>query len=434
MAKEKLFSNFFRIDGKNSFMELLPFAFAIGKLQINFVQYDEVSKKQTRKLECYLSIEEALTFSNLILSGRLDRIIKEAKTTGKFEEKEVNDYTSYYTVMGGIVYDNKPDRFKADKEKHPWLNSQNDSISRQFKVLVSNKYKYVLRCEYGIGKRNEKGLIVPQGKTQEYIQIPLSEYDAIAMAKSIEMNIQGYINMFYLRFSEKMFPKLDCKLFEADPNYYGNTGNATAQEQTAPANQNTPNKPVAQSNASATQNNSSAPQEAPTTSKVGCYTVLTTGVMQEFTKHPNHYGVRVLTEDGKPAIVQFVPSDFEKFKNWEQFKKRLMNETGVRFRANFAITEKENDIKLVCKRLDDNITCKVEKKSKLTQVNENLYSIKVKVNNVEKTMFIAKPEYEKYNGWESMKGYLESDKTYTFTISAIESDTENAIYFVSRIA
>ncbi len=216
---ERLDTQIYRIDGKNCFLEVLNSAFSIGKVQMNFIQYDEASHKQTQKLEFYFDFNTALYFCNLITSGRLDKAIAMAAQTNSFDGKPVNDYTSYFTEMGGT---NCKDRTKWEKyhATFSWL-SEGASISRQFKVQKGNKCKYVFRIEYGNGTINEKGLIVPTGKSSAYINVPVTEKDAIAMALTIQMEMQAYRNQFYMTFASKLFPGQKCNTFERKPQEQG---------------------------------------------------------------------------------------------------------------------------------------------------------------------------------------------------------------------
>ena len=66
MPKNRYDSQIFRVDGKNCFFEVLNSAFPIGKVQMNFVEYDEKTKKQTKKLNFMLMLKE-LWFWQMIL-------------------------------------------------------------------------------------------------------------------------------------------------------------------------------------------------------------------------------------------------------------------------------------------------------------------------------------------------------------------------------
>lgn len=209
---EKLDSQIFRVDAKDCFLEILNSAFPIGKVQMNFIKYNSNTHKQEQKLEFYFDFNTALYLCNLITSGRLDRTIAAAAQSKTFDGKPVNDFTSYFTEMGGI---NCKDHAKWAKynEIYPWL-TQGSSVSRQFKIQKSSLYKYMFRLEYGNGTVNEKGLIVPTGKSEVALNVPITEKDAIAMALTIQMEMQAYRNQFYQLFASKLFPGQKCNVYE----------------------------------------------------------------------------------------------------------------------------------------------------------------------------------------------------------------------------
>ena len=100
-AKNRYDSQIFRVDGKIVFLKF-EFAFPIGKVQMNFVEYDEKTKKQTKKIELYVDVKRALVLANDIITGEFAEIVKKAKAEGKFNGSPVNSYTSYFIDMGGV--------------------------------------------------------------------------------------------------------------------------------------------------------------------------------------------------------------------------------------------------------------------------------------------------------------------------------------------
>lgn len=206
-----------RFDGLNLFVEVLSSAFPIGKVQMNFCSYDGQTHKQKEKLEIYLDMDRALVLADDILSGRLDETIRQAKATGKFEGQPVNNYTSYFQDMGGIVFNRNGRfdevRFNKYKKSYNWM-VQDKAISRQFKVQESTKYKYMFRAEYGLGNVNQTGLIVPEGKAKTYVQVPLTDENAKVFALAIKTHINAYWNQYYNEFRDKLFPNQKCVVFE----------------------------------------------------------------------------------------------------------------------------------------------------------------------------------------------------------------------------
>lgn len=238
---EKYDTQIFRVDGKNCFLEVLNSSFSfkindteIRKVLIRMVNYDENTYKQKLKLDFYLSFQDAMVLSYFITSGLLDKKIALAKQEGKFEGAPINDFTSYWTNLGGI----KEARNK-DVEEFSWA-ELGKPISRQLKIQVSSKYKYMLRGEYNTGTIGETGLIIPaKGSAKDYIQLPLSENDAFGLALALSTHLQAFWNQYYNRFSNVLFPNLSCNVFKADANYSNN-----AQAASSSVNKNTEAHPI----------------------------------------------------------------------------------------------------------------------------------------------------------------------------------------------
>lgn len=219
---EKYDSQIIRFDSSDSFFEVLTSALPIGKLQINFVNYDSKTHKQKEKLELYIDTWKAVSFADDILSGRLDRLIVESKKTGFLKDpytgksSKVSGYTSYFTDMGGIKFHKNgfdEERFNKFKAQFPWA-EKNKDVSRQLKVQESTKYKYMLRAEYGLGHEDENGLVVPDGMSKVSSQVPLTEGNAMELALAIKMSVEAYLNQYYSKFSNELFGKQKCNVFQ----------------------------------------------------------------------------------------------------------------------------------------------------------------------------------------------------------------------------
>lgn len=219
---EKYDSQIIRFDSSDSFVEVLNSAFPIGKLQINFINYDKKTNKQKDKLEIYMDLWKAVAFADDILSGRFDAFIASAEGKSFINDPYtgqsigVNAYTSYFTDMGGIKYHmhGKVDeaRYNKLKSQFDWVDKSKD-ISRQLKVQKSTKYKYMLRAEYGLGHEDSNGLIVPEGKACVAVQVPLTQGNAIEFANAIKMSVSAYMNQYYAKYNDKLFANQKCNVF-----------------------------------------------------------------------------------------------------------------------------------------------------------------------------------------------------------------------------
>lgn len=78
-AKNK--NQIIRFDGRNVFIEVMNTAFEIGKVQINFVEYDitfEKNSRQKQNISIYIDIEKFLVLANDILTGRMFTLARQA--------------------------------------------------------------------------------------------------------------------------------------------------------------------------------------------------------------------------------------------------------------------------------------------------------------------------------------------------------------------
>lgn len=190
----------FRIDGKDSFVEVLGGMIDKGKVQINFVEYDPKNgNKQTAIINTYINLPQFMGFVEGVLSGEFRQRIEAAKEAKYLDGQQVNQYTSYFASMGGVNEDSVAKNFETHKAMYPWL-EQGQAISRQFKVQTGSKYPYVLRGEVGVGKTNDKGLIVPQGSAKKYINIAISYEQMMALAATTK----AFINAYYAQLVSKM--------------------------------------------------------------------------------------------------------------------------------------------------------------------------------------------------------------------------------------
>lgn len=202
----------FRVDGKNSFMEVLNVAFPIGKVQFNFVEYDEKTNKQTKKLDIYMDALQAVALAERILSGDFAKMVADAKAAKKFNGLMVNNYTSFFTDMGGISEEKVAKKLEDYQKQYPFL-QEGQAISRQFKIQTGSKYPWVLRAEYGPGKSSDTGLIVPQGNAPVFINLPVDADSFYKMAVAIKYSYQAYLNQYYAKFADKLFPNEKVKVF-----------------------------------------------------------------------------------------------------------------------------------------------------------------------------------------------------------------------------
>lgn len=188
--REKNPSQIIRFDGKNVFMEIMSHAFSIGKVQINFIEYNasaEKKSRQTKNIPIYIDMDKFLLLTHDVLSGRFVHLAKEAqqaKAKGGYKyAKEI------YQDLGGISATNLK---KRGKERPDGM-----SMSRQFKITPGDKIPWIISGEIGAGKEDEKGLIVPQGRPEESVRVALSDDDFKKMALVVKAHIEAFIASQY---------------------------------------------------------------------------------------------------------------------------------------------------------------------------------------------------------------------------------------------
>jgi len=193
--KEKNPLQVIRLDGKNVFMEVMN-AFNIGKVQVNFIEYDASQEKNSRiknEINTYIDFDKFLVLVNDIKSGRMSGLAKKAK-----EEQQKGGYKyckEIYADLGGVSATNLANRGKSRPD--------GKSMSRQFKITPGDKMPWILSGEVGAGVEDDKGLIVPQGRPETTIRVPLSDDDFKKLALVVEMHMQAYLSSFYVQLAQQ---------------------------------------------------------------------------------------------------------------------------------------------------------------------------------------------------------------------------------------
>lgn len=192
----------FRLDGKNVFFEVLRSAFPIGKVQINFIEYDPNNgNKQIKNIQTYMDIPKFLVFANDVLSGKMAHLAKKAK-----EEKVKNNkkYCSeVFGDMGGIPAEKVQEKIKLEhlkgKKAFNFDVPEGMAISRILYLTPGEKQPWILSGQLGLGKENEKGLIVPQGYPKEIIRVPMDDDGLKAFVLVTKAHIEAYFTSLYMK-------------------------------------------------------------------------------------------------------------------------------------------------------------------------------------------------------------------------------------------
>lgn len=205
-TQDAKYENFqiYRLDGRNVFVEILKSAFAIGKVQINFIEYDpKQGNKQIKKIDCYMDIPKFLAFSHDVLSGRMSKLGKQEveDTLDKIKiAKESNKETKYiyskdiFSDMGGV----SSQKIEKGNRKFNFDVPTGSSVSRILYLTPGAKVPWVLSGQLGLGKENETGLIVPQGNPKELIRVPMDNEKLKELVLVTQAHIQAYYTSLYL--------------------------------------------------------------------------------------------------------------------------------------------------------------------------------------------------------------------------------------------
>ena len=262
-----------RVDGNNCFVEIVNNAFSIGKLVMNFVSYDAESHKTIDKLEIYMDFDDAIGLAELILSGSLERKMLSAAQTGTFEGRQVSNYTAFYQMFTGKAYKQGESKFQELTARYPSLKNIGGQVilSKQVKIQkpMKNNYAIMLRAEYANGKMETTGAVSPAEKAFAFVNIPMTEVQALAFASMIKMSVQAYLNQFYARFCSTMFPNDTCKVFVPDRSMARNTPAASSTAANNGGYDTSGRAAQQPANAAAVQSSSPSPSPAASSSPQG---------------------------------------------------------------------------------------------------------------------------------------------------------------------
>jgi hypothetical protein len=186
-----------RLDGKNVFLEVMNNAFPIGKVQINFIEYNpeaEKNNRQTKNIPIYIDMDKFLVLANDILSGRMAKLAqqsREARDKGGYRyAKEI------FVDLGGVP----AEKLKERGQERP----DGKDLSRQFKITPGDKLPWILSAEVGPGRKEENGLIAPFSTPENpyrpdaIVRVPLSDEDFKKFALVVQTHIHSYITSQYL--------------------------------------------------------------------------------------------------------------------------------------------------------------------------------------------------------------------------------------------
>jgi hypothetical protein len=211
MQLPKEFQQIKRIDGKGVFIEVMNSAFEIGKVQINFVEYD-VSKSAGSRMkppiQIYVDMDKFLLTAQDVLSGRMNALAKiENESTAKKQASagERKVYANHIWLdQGGIHADKLKERGKARPD--------GKCLARQMKITPGSSQPWIFSAETGPGEPSPTGLIVPKyTRAEELIRVPMSDEFFKEFFIVTKAHIEAFIaSQYYVRATMGM-PKFETK-------------------------------------------------------------------------------------------------------------------------------------------------------------------------------------------------------------------------------
>ena len=185
MTREVNQDQIIRFDGRNVFLEIMDSAFGIGKVMMNFKEYD-LTKPQgqrfTKEITIYMDLSEFETLAHNIKFRFIDRESNKARENQK--SGGFKFCKAIYADMGGTTLEALAKRNQS--------RTDNKHESRILKITPGEKDPWILSAEKGAGKRTETGLIAPDGKPDVIIRIPFSDNSFRKFAIVVDHEIQAW--------------------------------------------------------------------------------------------------------------------------------------------------------------------------------------------------------------------------------------------------
>lgn len=167
-----------RFDGVNCFMEVMADALPLGKVFLNFCQYDKNSQKGNRivkSVAIYLDVGRATVIAHQILSGEAAKLSEKSRQTAADAKSKYPE--PILRVMGGS---------RASEVHRP----DNKDESRQLHIVPGNAKPWIILAEKGPGRSDSRGLIVPEYTTgrgaDAVIRIPMTDENFLRFAMDLK--------------------------------------------------------------------------------------------------------------------------------------------------------------------------------------------------------------------------------------------------------
>lgn len=166
------------IHTNKNFVKVKSDTLSIKRFHLSFVEHDN-SYKLLDNIEMYLDFKSAS-----LLVSEFNRNVFDQKIVASLNEAKANNSNFpkpvFKSNMGGV------NEAKANR-------SDGKAISRYFDISAGNKYPFVI-CAYEFKAHtdNKSGIIIPEGKPEKTIRIPVSYDDFNYFVKELENYMIAY--------------------------------------------------------------------------------------------------------------------------------------------------------------------------------------------------------------------------------------------------
>ncbi|WPS85381.1 hypothetical protein SMD22_01765 (plasmid) [Brevibacillus halotolerans] len=184
-----------RLDGKNVFLEIMNSSFGIGKVLINFQEYDATQEKGSRikqDISIFFNTDKFLVLANDLLSGRLTALAKKAEA-----DRQSGNYKyckEIYMDQGGTSSERLMEKGKSRPD--------GKSEARLMKITPGDKVPWIISAELGPGEKSDTGLIMPKfvnNRPEKQIRVPVSDEDFKRLVLIVKAHYDAFLSAQYAK-------------------------------------------------------------------------------------------------------------------------------------------------------------------------------------------------------------------------------------------
>ena len=173
-----------RKDGKSVFVEALRNAFAIGKVQLKFISYNQNQNAGNRiqsSIDIYFSFAAFLRIANDVINGTMYHKLQHLKTNAE------NGSNRIVLYQGGTP--------AAALNASGKGRNDGKALARRLSVSAGDKLPFLFLAESGPGESIQKGLIVPRwgNSPEQRVSVAMTADDVKEFFLLIKEEITAYL-------------------------------------------------------------------------------------------------------------------------------------------------------------------------------------------------------------------------------------------------